>query len=84
MQTANFKPFESTNQRIRLWIFSCKPIQFYLEYQNVLTVSGQISRSHYCELLVIEDITAHAQNSIFANRTTRHTRPKFAKELFSC
>lgn len=29
--------------------------KFYLEYQNVQTVSGQISWSHYCELLIIED-----------------------------
>ena len=29
--------------------------KFYLEYQNVQTLSGQISWSHYCELLIIED-----------------------------
>ena len=29
--------------------------KFYLEYQNVQTVSGQLSWSHYCELLVIDD-----------------------------
>ena len=29
--------------------------KFYLEYQDVQTVSGQISWSHYCELLIIED-----------------------------
>lgn len=29
--------------------------KFYLEYPNVQTLSGQISWSHYCELLIIED-----------------------------
>ena len=29
--------------------------KFYLEYQCVQTVSGHISWSHYCELLIIED-----------------------------
>lgn len=46
---------------------------FYLEYQNVLTVSGQISWSHYYELLIIEGKTAHAQNSMLAKCITPHT-----------
>ncbi len=29
--------------------------KFYFQYQDVQTVSGQISWSHYCELLIIED-----------------------------
>ena len=29
--------------------------KFYLEYQNVQTLSGRISWSHYCELLIIVD-----------------------------
>lgn len=29
--------------------------KFFIEYQNVQTLSGQISWSHYCELLILED-----------------------------
>lgn len=29
--------------------------KFFIEYQNVQTLSGQISWSHYCELLILDD-----------------------------
>jgi len=40
--------------------------KFYLEYRDVQTLSGQLSWSHYCELLSIEDIN---KRNFYKNET---------------
>jgi len=38
--------------------------KFFLEYPDVQTVSGQLSWSHLCELLIIEDREKRAQKGL--------------------
>ena len=59
--------------------------QFYLTHKNVQTVSGQLSWSHYCELLSISDSdkrSFYEKETINAGWSVRELRRQIESSLF--
>ncbi|HED37692.1 MAG TPA: DUF1016 domain-containing protein [Ignavibacteria bacterium] len=59
--------------------------KFYLEYQDVQTVSGQLSWSHYCELLIIDDKEKRAfytKESINSKWSVRELKREINSSLY--
>ena len=59
--------------------------KFYLEYRDVQTLSGQLSWSHYCELLSIEDINKrnfYKNETINSKWSTRELKRQINSSLY--
>jgi len=59
--------------------------RFYLEYKNVQTLSGQLSWSHICELLVIEDKDKrnfYEKETISTNWSIRELKRQIESSLY--
>ena len=59
--------------------------QFYLLHQNVQTLSGQLSWSHYCELLSISDSSKRSfyeKEAVNSNWSVRELRRQIESSLF--
>ncbi len=59
--------------------------KFYFEYQNVQTVSGHLSWSHICELLIIDDKSKrnfYEKETINANWSTRELKRQIESSLY--
>jgi len=59
--------------------------KFYLEYKNVQTVSGQLSWSHICELLIIDDKDKrnfYEKETINANWSIRELKRQIESSLY--
>lgn len=59
--------------------------KFYIEYKNVQTLSGQLSWSHYCELLVLEDVEKRAfytKESINSKWSVRELKRQVNSSLY--
>ena len=59
--------------------------QFYLTYQKIQTVSGQLSWSHYCELLSVSDPdkrSFYEKEAVNANWSVRELKRQIESALF--
>ena len=59
--------------------------QFYMTYEKIQTVSGKLSRSHYCELLSISDAdkrSFYEKEAVNAGWSARELKRQIDSSLF--